>query len=220
MGWSGQPKQGMTLGAKRRLSAPRLPRTVYLMFGAALVLSSCGDSAKRALGLERTPPDEFAVVKSAPLSRPPDLTLRPPRPGAERPGVATPRAQAEQAVFRREEPETTQTARRSDGPNTVASPQDAVNQRSTGEAAILARAGADTVPADIRTQVDRESSLLAEADLNFVQKLLNFDPDNAEVVDAAAESRRLRENQALGREATEGKTPFIDRKTNQLFKIF
>ncbi|NKB48223.1 MAG: DUF3035 domain-containing protein [Alphaproteobacteria bacterium] len=190
------------------------------MFGAVLILASCGDSAKRVLGLQRTAPDEFAVVKRAPLSQPPDFKLRPPRPGAERPGVATPREQARQAIFRADEADAASSTRRNEGPSTRAAPQEAVSQRSNGESAFLARAGADNVEPDIRSKVDRESSILAEANLNFVQKLLNFDPDNEEVVDAAAESRRLRENQALGRDATEGDTPLIDRKTNQLFKIF
>ncbi len=185
-----------------------------------MILSSCGDSTKRALGLARTPPDEFAVVKRAPLSQPPDFTLRPPRPGAERPGVATPREQARQTIFRTEEAEDSKTARRNEGPATAAAPQGAVSRLTPGESAFLARAGADVVEPDIRSKVDRESAILADADLNFVQKLLDFDPDNEEVVDAAAEARRLRENQALGREPTDGETPLIDRKSNQLFKIF
>lgn len=190
------------------------------MFGAALILSSCGDSTKRALGLARKSPDEFAVVKRAPLSQPPDFTLRPPRPGAERPGVATPREQARQAIFRGEQRNATASTRRNEGPPTTAAPQGEVTRTTPGESAFLARAGADNVAPDIRRTVDRENAALAEADLNFVQKLLNFDPNVDDVVDAPAESRRLRENQALGREATEGETPLIERKSDRLFKIF
>jgi hypothetical protein len=207
--------------ANNHLRLLRCPRSILLMFGAALILSSCGDSAKRVLGLERTAPDEFAVVKRAPLSQPPDFKLRPPRPGSERPGVATPREQARQAIFRGEEANAASaSARRNEGPPTVAAPQGVVSQRSTGESVFLTRAGADNVEPDIRSKVDREYSILADADLNFVQKLLDFEPDNDAIVDAAGESRRLRENQALGRDATEGDTPLIDRKTNQLFKVF
>jgi hypothetical protein len=195
-------------------------RPLLLIFGAALILSSCGESTKRALGLARTSPDEFAVVKRAPLSRPPDFTLRPPRPGAERPGVATSREQARQAIFRGEQRNSTASARRNDGPPTTAAPQGEVSRTTTGESAFLARAGADNVTPNIRGTVDRENAALTEADLNFVQKLLNFDPDIDDLVDAPAESRRLRENQALGREATEGETPLIERKSDRLFKIF
>lgn len=204
---------------RKRLLPCRRP--LLLLFGAALVLSSCGDSTKRALGLARTSPDEFAVVKRAPLSQPPDFKLRPPRPGAERPGVASSREQARQAVFRGEDKENLRNSvSRNEGPPTIAAPQGAVSKLSVGESAFLARAGADNVEPDIRRKVDRENAILADADLNFVQKLLDFKPDIDDVVDAEAEARRLRQNQALGRDPTEGETPVIERKTNQLFKIF
>lgn len=206
--------------ADKNLKPQLYSRSLFLVAVAALVLASCGDSTKRALGLARTPPDEFAVVKRAPLSQPPDFTLRPPRPGAERPGVATPREQARQAIFRKDEGDDRTAVRRNEGPPTTAAPQGEVNRFTPGEAAFLARAGANDVAPEIRRTVDRESAILADADLNFVQRLLDFDPDNERVVDAAAEARRLRENQALGREPTDGDTPFIDRKSNQLFKIF
>ena len=47
-------------------------------------LSAC-DSFKKAIGLEKTSPDEFAVESRAPLTIPPDFDLRPPQPGAVRP---------------------------------------------------------------------------------------------------------------------------------------
>jgi len=206
-------------GRSRRLRF-RGVSALALVLGAALALSACGDSTKRALGLGRTTPDEFTVVKRAPLSQPPDFSLRPPRPGAERPGIASPREQARSAVFGGEQANAGKPAPRREGPAVTAAPQGAVKQVSPGEAALLAHAGADSAEPDIRTKVDREYSVLAEADLNFVQKLLNFDPDIDRLVDADAESRRLRENQALGREPTEGDTPLIERKTNQLFKFF
>ena len=40
---------------------------------------------KKAIGLEKTSPDEFAVESRAPLEMPPDFDLRPPQPGASRP---------------------------------------------------------------------------------------------------------------------------------------
>lgn len=56
----------------------RMPRvSLVVLTLAAISLSACGDSTKRALGLERTPPDEFAVVPRAPLSQPPDLVCVP-----------------------------------------------------------------------------------------------------------------------------------------------
>src|SRR3546814_3757336 len=58
------------------------------LLASALALSACGDSTKRALGLSRTPPDEFQVVTRAPPTQPPDYKLRTPRPGATEIGRA------------------------------------------------------------------------------------------------------------------------------------
>ena len=172
-----------------------LPFTV----GAVLVLSACDDSTKRSLGLSRTSPDEFAVLKRAPLSQPPDYNLRPPRPGAERPGVASPREQARQSVFRGDATEERSPTSRNDGPAVQAAPQGEVNRLSAGESAFLSRAGADNIEPNIRSKVDREYAVLREADSNFVQRLLDYQADIDDVLDAPAEARRLRENQALGR---------------------
>lgn len=222
MGRSVQPTKYTMIDSGNRLKSLRYPRPLLLLFGAALILSACGDSTKRALGLERTVPDEFAVVRRAPLSQPPNFDLPPPRPGAERPGVATPRKEAEQAVFGTDKPASASPAPapRQEGPATTAAPQGEVNQLSPGESAILARAGAESIDPDIRNKVNRETAVLADADTNFIQRLLNFESDPAEVVDAPAEAQRLRENQALGRKPNEGDTPLIERKSDQLFDVF
>ncbi len=54
---------------------------------AILALSGCSD-VKQELGVGRNSPDEFMVVKRAPLTLPPDYTLRPPSDPSE----AQPRA--------------------------------------------------------------------------------------------------------------------------------
>lgn len=51
---------------------------------SGLLLAGCSDF-KRAVGIEPTSPDEFAVESRAPLTIPPDFQLRPPQPGAGRP---------------------------------------------------------------------------------------------------------------------------------------
>lgn len=51
----------------------------------ALMLAGCGSDVKKTLGLERSAPDEFAVVERAPLVVPPNFDLVPPTPGAPRP---------------------------------------------------------------------------------------------------------------------------------------
>jgi hypothetical protein len=52
------------------------------------MLPGCTDF-RRALGMDRVGPDEFAVESRAPLTLPPEFDLRPPQPGAPRPQEIT-----------------------------------------------------------------------------------------------------------------------------------
>jgi hypothetical protein len=203
--------------------APR--RALILLAAMAFALTACGESTKRTLGIQRTAPDEFAVVPRAPLSQPPDLKLRPPRPGAEDLSTLSTREQARKAVFRGGDAETEAPGRNAlrgnDGPAVDAAPRTGVSQTTTGEAAFLSRAGALETDPLIRSQVDRETSVLADENQNFVRKLLGLKDDPVDpVVDAPAEARRLRENQALGRDVSEGDVPTIERTRNSLLDIF
>ena len=179
-----------------------------LLISVLLLLTSCGNSTKRAFGLERMSPDEFSVIKRAPLSQPPDYKLRPPRPGAERPGIASPREQARRVVFLGKGLD-----------NKKHNTNDVKKKTTKGEKALLMRAGASNVETDIRSKVDQESSVLADTNKTFVEKILGFKNDNAEIVDPEAETKRLQQNKELGNKTPEGKTPLIDRKKNQLFKF-
>jgi hypothetical protein len=53
-----------------------------------LLLPGCTD-LRRAIGMDRVGPDEFAVESRAPLTIPPEFDLRPPQPGAPRPQEVT-----------------------------------------------------------------------------------------------------------------------------------
>ena len=69
----------------------REPRWVLLAVAwmlLLLILPSCTDF-RRALGMDRVGPDEFAVESRAPLTIPPEFDLRPPQPGAARPQETT-----------------------------------------------------------------------------------------------------------------------------------
>jgi hypothetical protein len=165
---------------------------------AALGLSACDNgSLRRSLGLDSRGPDEFRVVSRAPLDVPPDFGLRPPQPGAQRPNEPTVREQAKQTVF---------------GANTPA--VRVVEGRSAGESVLLRQAGAVDVDANIRETVNRESAQLAQADRGLTDRLIFWrePPAPGTVVDPVAEQQRLRENAALGKPATEGETPIIQRK--------
>ncbi|HVH81125.1 MAG TPA: DUF3035 domain-containing protein [Stellaceae bacterium] len=65
-----------------------IPLRVFTVIPGLLALSlltACSNNWKQAVGIEPTPPDEFAVESRAPLTMPPDFNLRPPAPGATRP---------------------------------------------------------------------------------------------------------------------------------------
>jgi len=77
-------------------------RRAFLLFavaalGSALLLGGCGD-LRRAVGMDRSMPDEFAVESRAPLVLPPDYNLRPPQPGAARPQEMTAAERARRVI--------------------------------------------------------------------------------------------------------------------------
>jgi hypothetical protein len=156
-------------------------------------LGACSN-AKEKLGLEKKSPDEFAVVKRAPLAMPPDYTLRPPSPGAPRPQEAEPSAQAKQTVFGENLPQT----------------QGGVSEP---EAILLQQAGAGNIDPAIRAKVDAETAATVEDKRPVAKKLLNImsgseDP-SASVVDPAKEAERIQANKETGKPITEGNTPAV-----------
>ena len=163
-----------------------------------LVLAGCGDRTRQALGIDKSPPDEFAVVTRAPLALPPNFQLRPPAPGTARPQEREVKDEARKTLI--------QSASISDAPND--------GQVSSAENALLGRAGASNADASIRTKVDVESAEIAASQGDFIDKLIFWrkkDPPG-EIIEANAEARRLRENAALGTPPVTGKTPIIERR--------
>jgi hypothetical protein len=180
-----------SVGRPGRLALPAL------MLAAGLAMSGCGDTRK-AMGFDKSTPDEFRIVNRAPLSLPPDYALRPPQPGAGRPQEQTVPEQARQVLLG------------ASGQPRPAAPPGA----SAGEAALLAKVGTTRSDPRIREMVDRDSVAVADADRTFLDRIVFWkkpDPPGT-VVDPQAEAQRLRENQALGRPVTDGDTPIIRRR--------
>ena len=169
-------------------------RSALILALFAFAASGCSD-ARRALGLEKSPPDEFQVVSRAPLTLPPDYSLRPPQPGAPRPQERSVQDTARTAVT-----------------GIIAGGGSASS--SAGEKALLTRAGTAQANPDIRELVGREAGELAAADETLVDRLIFWrkPQDRSPVVDAQKEAQRIRENQALGRPVSEGDTPTITRR--------
>ncbi len=167
-------------------------KNLVILLSGVLVLSACS-RAKEELGLTRHAPDEFAVVKRAPLAMPPDYTMRPPRPGTARPQEQRPEEQARTVIFGHEEKNTAKPA--------------------SAEEALLQQAGTEVAQPGIREIVDRETATLEPHDKPVAKRLFGLggkDKPPATVVDAKAEASRLRTNAEEGKPVTEGETPAIE----------
>ncbi|TAN52985.1 MAG: DUF3035 domain-containing protein [Rhodospirillales bacterium] len=187
---------------KHRPSHTRFILAAFLV----LAVSGCGE-ARRQIGLDKSPPDEFAVVNRAPLSMPPDYSLRPPQPGATRPQEGSTSEQARQAIL--------------GGRTQLKATQPLVKgARTSGEMTMLKQAGADEITPNIRRIVNEESTSLAEADKTVTDKIMFWGKpsDYSEALDPTKENKRLRENQALGQDIGQGETPSIQRKHKALFE--
>ncbi len=168
---------------------------------ALLLLAGCGDEMRKQFGLGKNPPDEFQVVRRAPLSLPPDFGLRPPQPGAVRPQEGMVSDQARSAVLGQSDqaaaPPPVDPAAPSASPRSPvaagtiggaapaaprAPAQAAMAPRpapvaeppgpSRAEVALLRQAGAANTPPNIRSQISEDLTRLAEADSRFIDKLL------------------------------------------------
>jgi hypothetical protein len=159
------------------------------VMAAAAATSGCG-TLSRAIGAAKTSPDEFRVVTSAPLTLPPDYSLRPPRPGEARPQELEPNAEARAALF---------------GDNIAAA-------ASQGERSLVANAGASTVDPTIRDTIDYESQGIVRRDEDFVNRVLSFNGgENASTpLNPEAEAQRLQNDEAI-RRATGGGQVVIER---------
>lgn len=169
-----------------------MKRTLFVIASLSTLTACSG--AKEQLGLESKAPDEFAVVKRAPLEMPPDYYLRPPTPGAQRPQELKTDEEAKQAVF---------------GEQAVQ--QEEVRTITSGEAILLQKTGAAAVDPNIRAKVDAETARIAEESQTGVdkfKKLVGKDVEPpATVVDPKAETERLRDNERQGLPVNEGDVP-------------
>jgi hypothetical protein len=130
---------------------------------------------------------------------PPDLTLRPPQPGEQRPQEQTTSQRAQSAL----EPE----AALRQGPAGADSP---------GQDALIHSAGPPPPP-DIRVKVDADAAHAADnQQLTDMLMFWKTPTPPGVVVDSDKEAQRLRDNAALGQQPDSGDTPVIQRKSSGL----
>lgn len=135
-------------------------------------------------------PDEFRVVRKAPLTVPPEYNLRPPAPGESRPQELTADAAARVAVFG----------------------ADIGREATQGEKLLVKQAGGDAVERTIRSEIDYDTSKVLRKNRSFADSILKFGkPVETGAVDAVAETERLAAVQRAETELTGGK-PVVIRK--------
>ena len=175
------------------------------VLAAVLALPACS-SVKQELGVGRNSPDEFMVVQRAPLTLPPDYTLRPPSdPSDARPGAEA-AAQAKTTLLGKTETPAVQ---------------------GDGDKTLLTKLGTASANPDIRKQIDEENGYIALKNRPVTEKLIFWDDagtstDNvpASEVDPQAEAARIKLNKAAGKPLNEGTVPVIEKKESTLGKIF
>lgn len=152
-------------------------RNIFILLSAVVLVTGCSN-AREQLGLNRSAPDEFKVVKRAPLVVPPSFELVPPQPGAARPQEQEPAQIARQTVLG-------ETA--GDDPDGL----------SEAEAALLNQTAAYQAQPGIRQIVDAESQHEDDSDKPVAERLLGISGfggrSDGEVINPEDEAERLRQ---------------------------
>ena len=171
---------------------------ILLVLITALSLSACSD-VRKSMTQTKAAPDEFAVYTRAPLTMPPDYGLRPP-------------SQSDQATTAQDQNDPQDTAKRVLLKNASAKVTP-IQAGTPGTTALLARAGAHTAEADIRQTVNSETSAYADEDKSVMESVMFWTSSPVgTTVNPGEETKRIQENQALGKPVNEGETKMIEAK--------
>lgn len=145
---------------------------------ALFTTSACTSGVRQALGAEKTTPDEFRVVTIAPLTVPPEFSLRPPAPGQLRAEDIFPDQSARRALFG----------------------DFSAENASRGEILLAARAGGADANPNVRALIDGETAAVVRKNENFADRLMFWradavtpSADRDAPIDPEDERRRIRE---------------------------
>lgn len=186
--WTNQTPTVPTNHQPRHARAGRVAMTCLLLAGIGLVTSGC-TGFRKAIGEEKSSPDEFEVVVRPPLSLPPNFF-----------------ASASQLT------ENAPTSSTTDSPIDAHSVAAATLGSIEGQAADSFEQIFDfaAVPGNIRELVDEETYGIQFEKRIPLQMLFGGLPDVGPVLDKFAEDQRLRRLLREGQSPTEGGTPAVD----------
>ena len=158
-------------------------RSSYMLRAAVLAgvgLALCGcETIRNAAGMDKMPPDEFAVLTKAPLVVPPDYNMKPPRPGAAPTNQSDATESAQAALFGAD-------------PATIAA--SISGNYSEGEKLLMANAGVANADPIIRQHLQSDRKNMLGADDSFTDEILFWKgpkTDPGKPVDADAEAKRI-----------------------------
>ncbi|HYD18282.1 MAG TPA: DUF3035 domain-containing protein [Patescibacteria group bacterium] len=175
--------------------------SLLLVAALALGVTGCAE-VKKQVGMGRSSPDEFMVVKRAPLTLPPDYELRAPSPDSL-PPASDASNQAKAALV---------------GNATVTA------EKGTAEDALLKKMGAQNADPSVRTAINRENGVIELKNRTLVDKLVFWSDKPGEqptsVVNAAQEKERIKQNESAGKPVNAGEVPVIEKKQSTIDKIF
>ena len=175
-----------------RNRAGRVAVTCLLLAGIGLMASGCS-GFRKAIGEEKSSPDEFEVVVRPPLSLPPNFFATSKQLTEDAPAVSSGASAADSPIDARSVAASTLGA--SEG--RVADSYEQIFDFSA-------------VPADIREIVDEETYGIQFEKRIPLQILFGGLPDVGPVLDKFAEDQRLRRTMREGQSPTEGGTPATD----------
>ena len=149
------------------------------------MLSACSDFRK-AVGTEKSSPDEFQVVVRPSLVLPPNFSSRPTAAtGTQTAATVASDAQAQASVL--------------------------LGARETGASDYSDVFAFDKIVEDVRSKVDEETAGIKFERRLPIQVLFGGLPDVGPVIDKMAEDRRIRRNRLENRSLSYGATPAIDK---------
>ena len=154
-----------------------------VMAGSIAVLAGCSDFNK-AIGKQKSAPDEFEVVVRPPLSLPPQFAARPSDDTVSQTAASTSSANAQASSLLKSR-----------------------NNEASGYNQIF---NLDAIEDDIRTKVDEETAGIQTERRLPLQVIFGGVPNVGPVLNQMQEDARIRRNKLQNKPITDGKTPAID----------
>jgi len=193
----------------------RQNKLLFINILATVLLVSACSTVKQELGVARNSPDEFTVVKRAPLTLPPEYNLVPPLDANDPAAIAhqensmrSSTAQAQEAVFGNK------------------SETKAEVKKAAADNSFLTKLKADSANPNVRKLIEEDNGYISFKNESLVDKLTSSDEDAANInvpesiVDPKAEDKRIKENIKTNKPVNAGDVPVIEKKQTTLDKIF